>query len=469
MKKIYSFLTAVLATFAINAQTTTELTAYAYAGTYNSTTYDTTWSDDYATLTEQAILENGVITFTNFLGSGQKISFTCYSDGSAEIVDPAGTYVSGSYSIGSLGTFTSLYFANNSNVTIEYYDNEKYGKGFDFTTWGYGDADKLYFEVELPDDFEPAEAPEKNIDPRYQSVNFYLSYYKTVNALLYGDKLRVDLGKDVLDFTIVTDGSGSKSVVYNGEPGYKYDADGDYYYFYAGSTYYGYTNTYIWAQIYDGSNYQYIYIYLPTDEWADVTEYDAISYTYGYTSNSYSSGTLDPWYTATTTTKTKWNLDKGQLLIPDYLGSKQDLLIVFDDNSIKSLWSLSDVWYSEYNGWYDDSDEDPVTFYPWFDTVNKSNEHYIDLGYSTQSLKVYNNIALSTYTYYTSDSNRVSQYEATYIVKPAGVTGVNNITVDESSDAPVEYYNLQGVRVANPQGGLFIKRQGNKASKVIIK
>jgi hypothetical protein len=48
-------------------------------------------------------------------------------------------------------------------------------------------------------------------------------------------------------------------------------------------------------------------------------------------------------------------------------------------------------------------------------------------------------------------------------------SAVSDITVDETSDAPVEYYNLQGVRVANPQGGLFIKRQGNKASKVIIK
>ena len=35
-------------------------------------------------------------------------------------------------------------------------------------------------------------------------------------------------------------------------------------------------------------------------------------------------------------------------------------------------------------------------------------------------------------------------------------------------DAPVEYYNLQGVRVDNPAGGLFIRRQGNKAEKVIL-
>ena len=45
--------------------------------------------------------------------------------------------------------------------------------------------------------------------------------------------------------------------------------------------------------------------------------------------------------------------------------------------------------------------------------------------------------------------------------------GVADLTVDEDTNAPVEYYNLQGVRVDNPQNGLFIKKQGNKAVKVI--
>ncbi len=31
------------------------------------------------------------------------------------------------------------------------------------------------------------------------------------------------------------------------------------------------------------------------------------------------------------------------------------------------------------------------------------------------------------------------------------------------------YYNLQGIRVENPQNGLFIARQGNKATKVLVK
>ena len=36
-------------------------------------------------------------------------------------------------------------------------------------------------------------------------------------------------------------------------------------------------------------------------------------------------------------------------------------------------------------------------------------------------------------------------------------------------NAPVEYFNLQGVRVANPENGLYIRRQGNTVSKVLVK
>lgn len=37
----------------------------------------------------------------------------------------------------------------------------------------------------------------------------------------------------------------------------------------------------------------------------------------------------------------------------------------------------------------------------------------------------------------------------------------------EAADAPVEYFNLQGQKVANPTEGIFIRRQGNSAVKVM--
>lgn len=47
------------------------------------------------------------------------------------------------------------------------------------------------------------------------------------------------------------------------------------------------------------------------------------------------------------------------------------------------------------------------------------------------------------------------------------LSGADDI-ISEDTDAPAEYYNLQGVRIANPSGGIFIRRQGNLTEKVII-
>jgi len=53
------------------------------------------------------------------------------------------------------------------------------------------------------------------------------------------------------------------------------------------------------------------------------------------------------------------------------------------------------------------------------------------------------------------------------IITLEGLEGVDSIVVDDSN-APVEYFNLQGVRVAEPTTGLYIRRQGSKTTKVIL-
>lgn len=46
--------------------------------------------------------------------------------------------------------------------------------------------------------------------------------------------------------------------------------------------------------------------------------------------------------------------------------------------------------------------------------------------------------------------------------------GIDDIAVDQN--APIEYFNLQGVRIANPEKGqLVITRQGSKTSKTIVR
>lgn len=49
-------------------------------------------------------------------------------------------------------------------------------------------------------------------------------------------------------------------------------------------------------------------------------------------------------------------------------------------------------------------------------------------------------------------------------LKSAGVEGIEA----DDADMPVEYYNLQGIKVTNPGKGIFIRRQGSKVEKVTL-
>lgn len=71
------------------------------------------------------------------------------------------------------------------------------------------------------------------------------------------------------------------------------------------------------------------------------------------------------------------------------------------------------------------------------------------------------NVNVVVTVYYNAPSLYVTNYEK------AVDTGIADIVADEN--APVEYFNLQGIRVENPENGLYIRRQGNKVTKVIVK
>lgn len=73
-------------------------------------------------------------------------------------------------------------------------------------------------------------------------------------------------------------------------------------------------------------------------------------------------------------------------------------------------------------------------------------------------MKVTVNGSLSTY-------QNVPQIGTGSKIVELDTTGVEDIEINEN--APVEYYNLQGVRVENPANGLYIMRQGDKVVKVI--
>jgi hypothetical protein len=69
---------------------------------------------------------------------------------------------------------------------------------------------------------------------------------------------------------------------------------------------------------------------------------------------------------------------------------------------------------------------------------------------------------------YTSTAAKSGTWEIKNLtVTGSSNAGVNEVVVDEN--APVVFYNLQGVRVANPENGVFVRVQGNKVSKVLVK
>ncbi len=61
-----------------------------------------------------------------------------------------------------------------------------------------------------------------------------------------------------------------------------------------------------------------------------------------------------------------------------------------------------------------------------------------------------------------------SQIKTIEVTCQKKLSGVENVSTDDEN-APVEFYNLQGVRVNNPENGIYIRRQGSKVTKVIIR
>ncbi|MBD5183865.1 MAG: hypothetical protein HDS97_03125 [Bacteroidales bacterium] len=59
-------------------------------------------------------------------------------------------------------------------------------------------------------------------------------------------------------------------------------------------------------------------------------------------------------------------------------------------------------------------------------------------------------------------------YQYTYLLD-IRMAGVDEVGVDAAAEGDVEYYDLSGVRVVNPESGIYIRRQNGKTSKVLVK
>lgn len=67
-------------------------------------------------------------------------------------------------------------------------------------------------------------------------------------------------------------------------------------------------------------------------------------------------------------------------------------------------------------------------------------------------------------------TGRLGGFTVTYVEDNNATAGIGYIDTD-NTDAPVEYYNLQGVRISadNLTPGIYIRRQGSEVSKVLVR
>ena len=63
----------------------------------------------------------------------------------------------------------------------------------------------------------------------------------------------------------------------------------------------------------------------------------------------------------------------------------------------------------------------------------------------------------------------VVDFDAMTVTVTENIEDVAIDTIDSDTNAPAVYYNLNGIRVDNPSNGIFIRRQGNTVTKVLVK
>ena len=118
-------------------------------------------------------------------------------------------------------------------------------------------------------------------------------------------------------------------------------------------------------------------------------------------------------------------------------------------------------WDMGNDDWYGTIANDGTKTYEGMPKYNMAK--YCSFGINSNIDRVVNDVALNY---------PETEEEPTLSVNPepedpeeGDTTGVNGI----GSNINVEYYNLQGVKVANPQNGIFIRKQGSNTSKVVIR
>lgn len=108
-----------------------------------------------------------------------------------------------------------------------------------------------------------------------------------------------------------------------------------------------------------------------------------------------------------------------------------------------------------------DPQDDIIIYYPFFYTGS-----YATVTTNAGDSK-YDYMISMCFTGYDEEDEDLPYYYMYVYFNEIEEGGVENVI--GANDAAAEYFNLQGVRVAEPADGIFIRRQGNDVKKVVIR
>ena len=165
-----------------------------------------------------------------------------------------------------------------------------------------------------------------------------------------------------------------------------------------------------------------------------------------------------------------------------------DNVVWSDRTSAKQLWKLDGTCYSELSGTNATAGGDIVTlsgvlfsiepngtnYSDGFIIVDRSTDEIVFTHTETEAIPANKYVTCAYMIFEKINDTTANIYHFTPSIVaakytfqvPENYTSIKETLVDEN--APVEYYNLQGVKVENPSNGIFIRKQGAKTTKVVL-
>ena len=187
--------------------------------------------------------------------------------------------------------------------------------------------------------------------------------------------------------------------------------------------------------------------------------------------------------------ETTLNVDKesGIYTVTNFLNSTQPMSFSFnpnDENVNIPIELIGNVKTVDVDGIVYNYLTDPEGR-PDTDSEYLSRAQYLGADKNIAITKPYINLSRSYVTRVDKEQNNGNNYMANIYVAnntstldrnlrfyfsgpEKGETGITEITGD-NENAPVEYYNLNGQRVSNPANGIFVRKQGSKVEKIVIR